>query len=251
MRWIAIVPMSLYLLVATAVGLQLVRLARRTRQLPELALGLGLTCVALLGQPVAALGRVPALIGTPIGDALFSGGLVIALFGIWLLFLFTCSVFRPRARWAHALVGVAAIGLAGAAAGLISVGIGETDMRAAFAKTRPYAVAIVAMVAVCFLWNGIESPRYAHMLRRRLALGLADPVLLDRFQLWGVVGVSTTLMCAVLGGCMVAGLPPLTEPVPLSITASMSTVASVAWYLSFLPPRRYLDSVRRRGLSLA
>ena len=59
MRLFAILSLVSSLLVATAVGLRLLLLARRTRQLPELALGMGLTLVGLLGMPPAALGRAP------------------------------------------------------------------------------------------------------------------------------------------------------------------------------------------------
>ena len=155
-------------------------------------------------------------------------------------------MFRRSVTWARALVAAAGVALATAAAGLIAVGLGETDMALIFERTRPYAIASVATVTACFLWNGIESWRYAAMLKRRLALGLSDPVLYDRFRLWAIVGFASTAMCGVLGACMLAGLPPLTEPAPMLVTAVMGTVAGVAWYLSFLPPQRYLAHVRRR-----
>ena len=36
------------------------------------------------------------------------------------------------------------------------------------------------------LWTGIESLAYSSALKRRLVLGLADPVVADRVQLWGI-----------------------------------------------------------------
>jgi hypothetical protein len=53
-------------------------------------------------------------------------------------------------------------------------------------------------------------------------------------------------MCGVLTACMIAGLPPLTESVPLVVMASMGTSAAVAWYPSLLPPARYTAFVRKR-----
>jgi len=250
MRWFAVIPMALYLLVATAVGVQLLRLARKTRLLPEFALGAGLVSIALLGQPVAAVGRAPALIGSGIGDALLAMGVVISHTGLALLFVFTWSVFRRDSTWAGVLVIVAGLTLATSAAGLIHVGIGSTDMQEIFSRTRPFAVVSVGTIALCFAWNGIESARYARMLRRRLVLGLADPVIIDRFDLWALVGFSSATMCSVLAGCMIAGLPPLTEPIPLVLSAVMSIVAASGWYLSFLPPQRYLAFVRSRGARL-
>jgi len=35
-------------------------------------------------------------------------------------------------------------------------------------------------------WAGFESIRYYKMQSRRLLLGLADPIVTDRFRLWGL-----------------------------------------------------------------
>ena len=247
MRLLAIIPMAVQGLVAAMVGVRLLRLGLRTRQLPELSLGIGLSCVGLLGMPLATVGRTPALIGTLLGDALFAAGVGISHAGLVLLFVFTWSVFRRTSSWARIAVAVAAASIAASAAGLMTVGLGSTDMAEIFPRTRPFAALSVGTVGLCFLWNAIESTRYARMLERRLALGLSDPVLTNRFQLWALAGWSTCAMCAVLGVCIAIGLPPLVEPVPAAIAAGMSAVSGATWYLSFLPPTRYLDSVRARA----
>lgn len=251
MRWLAIVPLVLYSLTATVVGVQLLRLAARTRSLPELTLGAGLTAISLVGMPASAIGRSAAWIGTPVGDGLFAVGVAIAHAGLALFFVFTWVVFRRPSPWARlaALAGAGALALS--AAGLLRVGLGSTDMARVFVQTRPFAIATVTLVALAFLWNGLESARYARMLRRRLTLGLADPVVLDRFRLWAVVGFASAIQSGVLAATMAAGRPPLTEPLPLATIAVMSTCSGAGWYLSFLPPAAYLERVRRRAAGAA
>src|SRR5690606_3537968 len=41
------------------------------------------------------------------------------------------------------------------------------------------------------LWTMVESYRYYGLLRRRLALGLSDPLLTNRFFLWGIPSLGT------------------------------------------------------------
>ena len=48
--------------------------------------------------------------------------------------------------------------------------------------------------AGAFAWPAFESGRYAAAMRRRLAIGLGDPVLADRFRLWAIS--SCAVSCA-------------------------------------------------------
>jgi len=247
MKLVAIVPLALSGLVIAVVGLRLFAQGLRTRRLPELALGGGIVCASFVGEPLCAIARVPALIGTPLGDALFVAGVAISHAGLALLWVFTWSVFRRRSRAALALTCAASAALAVAAGGLISIGVGSRDMQTIFAHTRPFALTTIAVVALFFLWNALESVRCARMQTRRLALGLGDPVVRDRFRLWASVGASSAILCAALGASMAAGRAPLTDPFAVATTALMATLSAVAWYLSFLPPERYVAWVRERA----
>ena len=247
MQWVAIIPIGVHGVVTAIVGIRLVLLGLRTRQAPELALGFGLTCIGILGMPLASAGRLPTLIGTHIGDGLFGVGVALSHLGLILLWVFTWTVFRRQSKLGLAAVAAAALCITGAAAGLVAVGLGSTNMAEIFPRTRPFAAVTVTTLTLCFLWNAIESTRYSRMLERRLALGLSDPVLANRFRLWAAVGYSSTAMCAVLGVSIALGIPPLVAPAPRLFTAVMSSIAVVTWYLSFLPPERYLAWVRRRA----
>jgi hypothetical protein len=236
-------------LVGATVGARLALVARRTRGLPELAMGVGLLCVTALGLPLTAVARLPGVVATPAGDALFGVGLAFSLTGILLVHVFTWRVFRPDSAWARAGLVLAGAALVVEWLGMMHASGRGTTLEEILPHTRPWAIAVVATVAVAFTWTAAESLHYHALLRRRMALGLADPVVANRFLLWAVGGVATALLCVALVACMRAGLAPLRHPVPLAIISVAGIATSVAWSLAFLPPTAYLRWVRARAQS--
>lgn len=89
-------------------GLRLVALARRSRALPELLLGLALLLQAGLGFPLSVVAQFPIAYALPIGVA----ASLCNNTGIALLYAFTARVFRAESRWAWAAVGTAGLLLA-------------------------------------------------------------------------------------------------------------------------------------------
>jgi hypothetical protein len=76
------------------------------------------------------------------------------------------------------------------------------------------------------------------MARRRLALGLADPVVANRFLLFGIYGIAATGM---LAGNVVAVLlrhDISTSPFVVVPGAVLGPVAAAAMYLAFLRSER-------------
>lgn len=247
MRLLGILALSALGLVGSVVGARLLMLAHRTRQLPELWIGLGLVLITVGGAPLSSIGRLPTLVRTPVGDALFATGLLLALCGIELLFVFTWKVFRPAAGWARTLVVLAALALGAQFAGILyGSQLGQT-LEQIVPHTRPWALGTVSTVALSFAWTAAEALPYHARLRRRLALGLADAVVVNRMLLWGVSGIAAAVLCAVLASTMLAGQAPLRDPLPLAVIGVAGTFASCTWYLAFLPPEAWLRFVRRRS----
>jgi hypothetical protein len=230
--------------VGVVVAIRLLLLARRTRQLPELAMGAGLLCLTVLGTPLSTLGRLDGLVATPLGDALLGAGLAIAHLGLWLLFAFTWQVFRPQAVWAKGGVFVVFLALVAIWIGLMRASSAGARLEEILPLTRPWAIGVIGIAALAFLWTGIESLVYHSRLQRRLALGLADPVVVNRFLLWGVSALAAVAMCSVLVASVLQGRAPVRDPVAQIAMGSASVVVSVAWYLAFLPPKRYVRHVR-------
>jgi hypothetical protein len=112
------------------------------------------------------------------------------------------------------------------------------------------------------LFIAIESFRWWGMLRRRLRLGLADPVVTDRFLLWGVWAACSTLnFVADLASRSFYWLVFGTiQPVPeylaatvgptIAITMALGCVSAVTLFLTFFPTRAYLRRVQARGAAV-
>jgi len=247
MRAAAFLPVLVFFALATTVGVRLLVLSCRTRQLPELCIGLALSLIAILGLPLSALGRVPALTGTELGNAAFAAGVSAACAGVALFFAFTWRVFRAASGWAAGAVVAATALLAAIAVGLGLAGSHGASLEEILPRTRPWAVSMVAMLALALFWTGIESLRYHRLMRRRLALGIADPVVVNRFLLWGVGSLSAALLCTSNIAFLLSGVVVLADPTALCTIAANGSVMSAAWYLGFLPPERYLRFLRRRA----
>jgi hypothetical protein len=98
-------------------------------------------------------------------------------------------------------------------------------------------------------WSALESLRYYRVVRHRVRLGLADPVVAGSFLLWGLgsgaafAGASLGQGTRILTGHSVAELPLLSLLVSL-----LGLIAAVAIWLAFLPTPSYLRFIRARGL---
>jgi hypothetical protein len=251
MRAFGILALATMAASGVIVGFRLLALGRRTGELPERLLGLGLVGVAVLGGPLAFVGRLPSLVATPIGDGLFAMGLAATQTGIALFGVFTWLVFRQGSLWATLLL----VWLAGALGiewlGLLHASAGGSTLEEILPHTRPWGVAIVATLALSFAWSGAEAWACRRRLGRQLALGLGDPVVANRMLLWAAGALATVLMCGAIASCMLAGLAPLRHPLPLAAIALSSLCASACWLLAFLPPASYLAALRRRSVSPA
>jgi hypothetical protein len=93
--------------------------------------------------------------------------------------------------------------------------------------------------AGAYVWAAGESLRHHSLARRRLALGAVDPVVCDRFLLWGIAmaAVSGMFVNAAVASLLSEGAPPAAWFVADGLLA---LVASVTMWVTFFPPRAYL-----------
>jgi hypothetical protein len=160
------------------------------------------------------------------------------------LSLFTWRVFRPGSHGARAFVaGVAVV------SGVFTLWlIATTDSEQ---EVSALALAVNATRAIPVLWAFAECARYARLMRRRVALGLADPVVANRFVLWsvwtGALGFAAILLFAVRSRAFWLQLhgvdPRVVMPAAIPITGALAGIAvvsaSVAVWLAFFPPESY------------
>jgi hypothetical protein len=108
-----------------------------------------------------------------------------------------------------------------------------------------------AMLAIN-LWVGLEPLAYHVKLRRRVALGLAEPLVADRFLLWGVGSLARAALI-VLGAVSGLVLPGVAAGAREAFTAATLLLASLlgvltagTYWLTFNPTPAYVRWVERR-----
>jgi hypothetical protein len=96
-------------------------------------------------------------------------------------------------------------------------------------------------------WTGIEAFRQWRMARRRVALGIGDPVVSNRFALWCAVGSFSTANNLVSTLLQAQGIGPVAHPLGATVIALSGLVSSALLWLVFMPPARYQAWVIRRA----
>jgi hypothetical protein len=245
METLAFLAVALVALASTAVGARLLLVSRRTRGFPEFVLGLSLTAITGIGFPIVLLTELRQTIGPLLTFAAdFVGSFVVAM-GFAGFYVFTWRVFRPDSRWAAALTMLCSGAALVATAATVWLAIGIESSEQKFSIVRGWEILLFTSAAVGFLWSAVEALRYHAMLRRRLALGLADGVVTNRVLLWGLTGVAAGAALMILTLLRLADVNYMSAPVALFTAAVCGLLASVFLYLAFLPPAAYLRWIDR------
>lgn len=222
-------------LVTFIIGLRLLLLARRTRQLPELVMGLALLLLGAIGSPVFfAAQALAGDLGAALPWVVASGIFCVSTGGVS-LWLFTWRTFRPTSPWAAVLV---ALGVATALAGFAGHGL-----TAGFEAVRPadagfwYWVGLASR-SLAFAWAAVEAARCYRRLRRQQRIGLAEPLIVNRMLLWAIASASAFVIFAMIALVLAPG--GAREIGVLSILHSLlGLVGAVSIWLAFFPPSFY------------
>lgn len=231
-----------FVLASLVVGLRLMWLARRTRGLSELIMGLGLFFMGGVSYPITLAAFHGESLPLVVRQGMVWSHMVFNTVGMTLIALFTLRVFRPGEAWARGLVALVAVGYLVPMA-LQVFGPGVTRFLETMGQ-GPWKLSQLAAVGAP-LWAGWESLRYRGMLRKRLALGLVEPELVDRFRLWCVAMWCASSVTALSTALEVAGIAMMGSLAGALVVGPMGVVIAVALWLAFFPPRTYLRRVRR------
>jgi hypothetical protein len=224
--------------IVALLGIRMLLVAARTRTLAEAWIGLFFLSTGV-GAELALRG-----IGLSASDPALAERLV--LIGVPVLsvatvsgYAFTYTVFRRGESWAAALV---AFGVVLAAWG--------TWQQLGGASLQPETIALRVEFLIgrflCFAWGAYEGLHAYRMARRRLALGLADPVVTNRFLLFGIWFGLMGVNPVVLTLSRLYGDAAALEMANAIGPKVIGSIMSVALVLTFFPPRRYLQWLSSR-----
>lgn len=152
-------------------------------------------------------------------------------------------VFRRDVGWAKALAGALLTLLwVGCLVGIAQGGL-RTNLVGSPAWLAEYLV-----IWTYPIWSMLEAFRYGLMLRRRAAVGLASPLVVNRFFLWGTGSAFATLAIwissvAFLYADQPERLAAITPAVRLW-TAAAGLVSVTCSLFAFVPPgwyRRWIE----------
>ena len=247
-------PMLVFLLLV-APGIRLLTLALRTRERPELWGGLYFLG-ASIGLSLRVLGSSLFLTQPELADKLNTIGHVSFAGGTMAMTLFTLHVFRRESAGAKlfaalttfAIFATSAVTLIG---GYASIENSYSMVATNFARLIPT------------LWAFTESLAYYGSMRRRHSLGLADPVVVNRFLLWSIwTGAVTLLPLASLalrtsailtfgseatsGGTNAHVLSIMLTAIRILFVV-VAPIAALTLSLSFFPPAFYIARIRARA----
>lgn len=234
---------GVFLLASTVVGLRLLALALRTRGRPELWIALAVLGIGPAGFGLLVAGRGLAEVRPGLGALLFAAGSLASAGGTVATLVFNAQVFRPGRAGARAAVALATTVLVAALGAELLLGGGPDPLRPGGAMQLRSAVMIAAM-----LWGAAESLRYYALMRRRAALGLAAPLVTNRFLLWGLgIGAAGLGAALSLAAQAALGADALDVPAVMLSNSLHGLVAAVCMWLAFLPPAAYRRLVERRA----
>jgi hypothetical protein len=232
-----------FFVASLTVGVRLVALWWRNRQLPELLIGLGVLGIGPVGFGCMTFGQILHADHEVASRVVFAIGIFAASGGAFAKYIFNYTVYHPDSRVVRGLVHVAGVGLLACCLwAWVSNGFARVQEVEASYFVRSF------LQVGCLLWGSIEALRYWRMMRRRGRLGLADPVVTNRFFLWGVGAGAAGVGTAVgVTAQILIGLPPLEIPWVTLSSSIHGLVAAVAMWFAFLPTEAYTRFILGRA----
>ena len=249
-----VISTAAFALVAAVVGIRLLALSMETGQMAERLLGFGLLFTAGIGYGVmmiATIGRT--MLADPSAEPavywwIYTIGWIFHNVGVMCVIGFVVHVFRRGAVWARVL---AAVMWATLWAGW-GIHVSQGGMSDALPRGG-YWIAM-AVIGTYPFWTAAESFASYTQMRKRVALGLGDRLVANRFLLWGLASLTTagtiwvvnvpSLAGADIGG---SGASRLAESC-LLVTGVLGTAAVVIYWLTFFPPAWYRRQFIREGV---
>jgi hypothetical protein len=240
---ISLICLALYTVTSLVVGIRLIMRSYRSRGLPEFLIGLTYAASSGIGYPLTVTAafmpsRAATLGAMAIGEVLIVLGCSCFLF-------FNAKVFRPTAGWSVPAAALGSLLLAVCGAAVVAAFFSTADIALVTERTRIWTVLFLLVLVAGQGWTAIEGMRHYRMMRRRLVLGLAEPVVTNRFLLWGISGLVSLTWNGVVNAYLLAGVNINAHPVPVFAVSFGGLVTAVCLVLTFMPPAWYVRWIER------
>ena len=230
----ALLGVTVYCLVSLVVGVRLLLLARRTGEQPELLIGTAFLSGGALGytltvasmqvrEPSPDLSRTLYYIGMPL----------ISLCAVCLV-RFWQKLYHPTDSWASWIVAASAIVL-----GASLLAQWATTTVGASAAESPWYRLQLPVQAGAYAINVIASTRFHLRLRRRIALGLADPIVANRVLLWALAAAAVCMQYAYTIALVWIAAPGEQPEANPALISALGLTAAALIVLAFFPPPAY------------
>jgi hypothetical protein len=241
----ALLGAAIFVTWSLVLGARLLEMARRTRGLPELAMGTAFVASGGVGFALQIAAQTPDLLSPLASARAMAAGKLCVQLGVGCQALFTWRVFRPDRAWAARWFAAVVVSLAAISAGYAASGhLGDP----VYSGVWFWLESLAQMIATG--WGAAEALRFHRLMRRRLRLGLADPVVTNRFLVWGVAIGAGVLAIAVGPLIHAIGVESPCTPYLLGLAGAVAVTSALGYWLTFFPPASYRHLVVRRAEAL-
>jgi hypothetical protein len=218
-------------------GAKLLLTWRRTREAPELGIGLafllggGVGYLAWLALAVAgSLGTPPARLAP-----VMLLGLLATCTGAIANGIGIAKIFRPGARWTAPVLGALALFMAATVVATVAL----PPERA----SQVFWAGLLAIIPI-YAWAAGEAFALASTLSKRARIGLADPIVVHRIFQWGMSGTIVVVMTSLsFAGRLAYG--PVLPPWVSALNAALGMGSALVIWLGFFPPSPIRERLAR------
>ncbi len=228
MQLVSLATVCAYSIIALWVGVKMLRMSQRTRRGPELLVGLAFLAGGMIGYPFNIAATVLWASNPDLAFAAYALGQIGMASSAMLALAAWQVMFAPSSSLARAFLGAWGVGMAA----LLLVSVRTTQPDPSRFASSWYAVLLFWQLT-CYAIVAVAALHHAFMLRRREALGLADPVVTNRMLFWGITEISVSLQYLITL-CSIAvaklGMAGLFSPM---IIAVLGMIAATATYVAF------------------
>jgi hypothetical protein len=243
-QFLALPGFVAFFFVALWVGVRLLAQWGRTRELPELLLGLGVLGIGPVGFGFLVLAAAAGATDPSAPSFLAGFSAVAVAGGASSKAIFNWKIYHPTSRGA-AVLAFAAIALLAFAVGAEGVTTGYAP--ASWMKPG-WILLREGVQVVVLLWGAAEALLWWGRMRRRVRVGLGNALVASRFLFWGI-GAGMAGVGSLLGGviALVQGRG-MTELPELTVMLSMFGMTSaVSLWLAFATPEWFKRRVQAPG----